>query len=162
VVILSPAFFSKEWPNKELDALVAREDGRGKVILPIWHNVSAHEILRYSPMLADKLAVSTSRGLTHVADRVLEAVRREMDERNTSNVRPIPSELVPSESEILGRYRRQMLTAASERELRRTLYEVEAHLAKYPHSPDARLLKDSFRPPCSPNKWQGCQYGSIG
>ena len=27
VVILSPAFFSKEWPNKELDSLVAREDG---------------------------------------------------------------------------------------------------------------------------------------
>jgi hypothetical protein len=35
VVILSPAFFAKEWPNKELDGLVAREDSRGKVILPI-------------------------------------------------------------------------------------------------------------------------------
>ncbi len=28
LVVLSPAFFLKEWPNKELDGLVAREDGR--------------------------------------------------------------------------------------------------------------------------------------
>jgi hypothetical protein len=34
VVILSPNFFAKEWPQKELDALVSREDGGQKVILP--------------------------------------------------------------------------------------------------------------------------------
>lgn len=58
LVVLSPAFLLKEWPNKELDGLVAREDRRGKVILPIWHNVNASDILKFSPMLADKVAVS--------------------------------------------------------------------------------------------------------
>src|SRR6266849_9319270 len=70
VVVLSPAFFSKEWPNKELDGLVAREDGSEKIVLPIWHNVSAGDVLKFSPMLADKVAVSTSRGMLHVATRV--------------------------------------------------------------------------------------------
>jgi hypothetical protein len=63
IVVLSPAFFMKEWPNKELDGLVARDDGKEKVILPVWHQVSAAEIRRFSPILADRLAVSTSQGV---------------------------------------------------------------------------------------------------
>src|ERR1700679_1154193 len=40
IVVLSPAFFSKEWPKYELDGLVAREMSDAmKVILPVWHNV---------------------------------------------------------------------------------------------------------------------------
>ncbi|MBB4635837.1 toll/interleukin-1 receptor domain-containing protein [Longimicrobium terrae] len=35
VVILSRHFFSKEWPQRELDGLVSREIGEGKVILPV-------------------------------------------------------------------------------------------------------------------------------
>src|SRR5262245_48483624 len=76
VVILSPAFFSKEWPQKELDGLVARESGRDKVILPLWHHVGVAEIVQYSPMLADKLAASTSRGVDYLADQVYKAVRQ--------------------------------------------------------------------------------------
>ncbi|MNC65913.1 hypothetical protein D3C75_1162530 [compost metagenome] len=32
----------------------------GKVILPIWHKVTKSEVLKYSPTLADKLALNTS------------------------------------------------------------------------------------------------------
>ena len=53
LVILSPSFLSKEWPQKELDGLVARENDSTKVILPIWHKVSRDEIVKYSPILAD-------------------------------------------------------------------------------------------------------------
>lgn len=74
VVILSPNFFLKEWTNKELDGLVAREDGTDKVILPIWHNINKSEIIKYSPTLADKVAVSTSKGLKHVANQIISAV----------------------------------------------------------------------------------------
>jgi hypothetical protein len=58
VVIPSTAFFSKEWPRKELDALVARDDGNAKVILPIWHRLSAEDVRRKSPLLADKVAIA--------------------------------------------------------------------------------------------------------
>ncbi|TEU12597.1 MAG: toll/interleukin-1 receptor domain-containing protein, partial [Anaerolineales bacterium] len=40
VVILSPNFFTKEWSQKELDGLAAREVSGEKVILPVWHNVT--------------------------------------------------------------------------------------------------------------------------
>lgn len=74
LVILSPHFLSKEWPQKELDGLVAREDGNQKVILPVWHNVCRADIVSYSAPLADKLAAPTSKGLTYVVDAVVRAV----------------------------------------------------------------------------------------
>ncbi len=136
VVILSPAFFAKEWPNKELDGLVACEDGRGKVILPIWHKITATDIGRFSPILADKLAISTSRGLALVADSIVRAVKYSEDQVN-----PIQSNAANHERELLARLRTQMLIASSSWELRRILYELDEHLAKYPQSPEARLLK---------------------
>jgi len=70
VVVLSPKFFTKEWPQIELDGLVAREvDGR-KVILPVWHEIDAKGIRSYSPTLADRVAVSSSRGVAAVADAI--------------------------------------------------------------------------------------------
>ncbi|MDQ3831726.1 MAG: hypothetical protein M3361_21010, partial [Candidatus Tectomicrobia bacterium] len=139
VVILSPAFFTKEWPNKELDGLVTREDGRGKVILPIWHKVTAIDIGRFSPILADKLAISTNRGLAVVANSILHAVNNSEDQAN-----PIQLHAFNRERELLARLRTQMLTAVSSWELRQTVYELDEHLAKYPHSPEARLLKDQM------------------
>ena len=40
IVVLSPSFFSKQWPQYELDGLAQREmRGNDRVILPIWHDV---------------------------------------------------------------------------------------------------------------------------
>ena len=60
VVVLSTSFFAKNWPQYELDGLVAREMQGSKVILPIWHKVSKDEVLSYSPTLADKVALNSS------------------------------------------------------------------------------------------------------
>src|SRR5262245_14469770 len=41
VVVLSNAFFDKQWTQYELDGFVEREmKGRDKVILPIWHGIT--------------------------------------------------------------------------------------------------------------------------
>lgn len=140
VVVLSPAFFGKEWPNKELDGLVAREDGGGKFVLPIWHNINASDVLKYSPLVAAKVAVSTSRGIPHVAASVYSAVRHAENESTDSNAK-----LAAVESKWLERVRRDMLTAESSRELRRSSYELEGHLARYPHSVEARELQDQLK-----------------
>jgi hypothetical protein len=76
VVVLSGYFFAKNWPRKELDGLFAKEAGGAKVILPVWHELGHAEIRRYSPLLADRLAVSTKDGLDSVAEEILRAVRR--------------------------------------------------------------------------------------
>jgi hypothetical protein len=138
VVVLSPAFLQKEWPNKELDGLFARESGGEKVVLPIWHNVSASDIAKLSPLLADRLAVSTSTGLKHVADQVIRAVRA------SAGAEPRYLASCESEEQTLRRIREKMLVARSSRDLRGALYELEAYLARYPHSPDARMLRDEL------------------
>lgn len=61
IVVLSPAFFAKNWPQYELNGLTAREMDGHKVILPIWHMVDRDDVLAYSPTLADKVALSTRR-----------------------------------------------------------------------------------------------------
>ena len=40
IVLVSPAFLAKEWPQRELDGLMARETATGrKAIVPVWHEV---------------------------------------------------------------------------------------------------------------------------
>ncbi|KQP35951.1 toll/interleukin-1 receptor domain-containing protein [Methylobacterium sp. Leaf100] len=60
VVVLSEHFFRKEWPQRELDGLVAREIQGVSRILPIWHKVSKDEVAANSPTLADKVALNSS------------------------------------------------------------------------------------------------------
>jgi hypothetical protein len=59
IVILSAAFFAKNWPQYELNGLTAREMKGRKIILPVWHKITKDDILKFSPTLADKVAVTT-------------------------------------------------------------------------------------------------------
>ncbi len=77
VVILSPHFFAKKWPQRELNGLVAQEEHRDKVILPVWHGVTHEDVVRFSPSLADKIAVSTDQGVPAVVDKILRVIRPE-------------------------------------------------------------------------------------
>ena len=89
IVVLSPSFFEKSWPQWELDGLVAREVKAGKkLILPVWHKVDHDAVLQYSPPLADKVGVSTSLGIQHVAERVFQAF-------NDSTGGPSPASSTP-------------------------------------------------------------------
>lgn len=74
IIVISPNFLEKKWPKKELDGLVAREVD-GKLILPVWHNITADEIGHFSPILADRLAVSSKEGLDQVVDALLRAIK---------------------------------------------------------------------------------------
>ncbi len=74
VVVLSHAFFKKDWPQRELDGLAALEVGGRNVILPIWHEITKDEVAQYSPTLADRKAVSSSAGLDRVIEEIMKAV----------------------------------------------------------------------------------------
>jgi hypothetical protein len=77
VIILSPDFFRKEWPQTELDGLAAKERQAGeKVILPIWHRVTKDEVLNYSPTLAEVLALNTAvMTVAQIADEITNVVK---------------------------------------------------------------------------------------
>lgn len=76
IVVLSPSFFEKNWPQYELDGLVAKEMTGGKVILPLWHKVSKNEVLTYSPPLADKVALNTAMyTIDELAERLAKVIK---------------------------------------------------------------------------------------
>jgi hypothetical protein len=75
IVILSPSFFERHWPQQELDGLAARENHGVKVILPVWHKVGHGEVLAYSPMLADRIAVQSKTGLDKVVGDLMRAMQ---------------------------------------------------------------------------------------
>jgi hypothetical protein len=75
--VLSPSFFAKQWPQRELAGLAAREiDAGSKVILPVWHEVDRHYIAQRSPNLADRLGALTSARIEDVADKISLAMER--------------------------------------------------------------------------------------
>src|SRR5688572_30720945 len=77
VVIISPFFIQKRWPERELRGLVAREvEEEQKVILPIWLGVTKQEVITFSPPLADSIAIRTE-GMTaeEVAMSLLKTIR---------------------------------------------------------------------------------------
>jgi hypothetical protein len=74
IVVISPNFLKKEWPQRELDGLAAREVNGAKVILPVWHKINADGVRSYSPTLADRRAVSSSVGIDEVTKQLLRAM----------------------------------------------------------------------------------------
>jgi len=75
IVILSPSFCRKEWPKRELEGLLALEREGRKVILPLWHGVSHEDVARFSPILADRVALTSSLPLERIVDEILDVVR---------------------------------------------------------------------------------------
>lgn len=71
VLILSPDFFAKRWTQREYRGLVTRQllEGRS-LLIPVWFNVDAQAIARYSPPLADIAALDFRMGLDAVAGRI--------------------------------------------------------------------------------------------
>ncbi len=78
IVILSPHFFGKAWPEWELDGLVQRHlTGSQSVLIPIWHRVGRDEVAAHSPSLADVVAIPSSLGVDAVVRRLLRIIQPE-------------------------------------------------------------------------------------
>lgn len=78
VIVLSPSFFGKAWPEWELNGLVQRHlTASQNVLLPIWHRIDREAVAAYSPSLADIVAARSDAGLTDVVDRLLRVIQPE-------------------------------------------------------------------------------------
>lgn len=74
VVVLSHAFFGKQWPQKELDGLFSLETATRKVILPIWKGIDLEGVTGYSPVLAGRLAIDAARGVPEVVSEIKRSI----------------------------------------------------------------------------------------
>jgi hypothetical protein len=64
IVVLSPAFFAKQWTQWELNGLVCRHLANDRdIIIPVWLGVDADFVARHSPPLADIVAFRAEHGV---------------------------------------------------------------------------------------------------
>ena len=81
IVVLSHNFFKKNWPEKELNGLFAREVKGKKIIIPLWHGIGKDEVCKYSPMLADRIAIRTSEGIDYIINKILAEINIHRDRK---------------------------------------------------------------------------------
>lgn len=62
IAVISPDYIAegKYWTKAELDGLFQLESVNGKMLLPIWHNITKQQVMDYSPIVASKLAMTTA------------------------------------------------------------------------------------------------------
>lgn len=78
IVVLSDNFFAKDWPQQELDGLVAIHPSGNERILPIWHKVTRDEVVRFSPVLADVVALKTSeKSIKEIASELMSVLNEQ-------------------------------------------------------------------------------------
>jgi TIR domain-containing protein len=75
IVVFSPDFLRKKWPQEELAGLFARESSEHKIILPVWHNVEREEILAQYPSFADRYASKSINGVDRVVSDIMKAIQ---------------------------------------------------------------------------------------
>jgi hypothetical protein len=75
LVLMSKSFFQKDWPQKELNALFSLENNERR-ILPLLHGLEANDIKKLAPLLADKLAMSTARGIPAITAEIKRVLGR--------------------------------------------------------------------------------------
>ena len=76
VVILSPLYLRKRWTMLELQALMAREHMSIKRIFPIWHGVGYEEVLEYLPIMADRYAIPSEKGVEFIVNSLAIAMNK--------------------------------------------------------------------------------------
>ena len=76
IVILSKQFLEMRWTQIELNDLATREMNGMKVLLPVWDKVGFRDVYDYSPVLADRVAVSTEKGLEYVVQRLRDITKQ--------------------------------------------------------------------------------------
>lgn len=62
IVVLSSNYIAPEkyWTKAELDGLFQLESVNGKMLLPIWHKLTKQQVMNYSPIIANKKAMTTA------------------------------------------------------------------------------------------------------
>jgi hypothetical protein len=76
ILILTPNFLNNNgWTKVEYDSIFTRElIENQKSILPIWHNVTQKDVYKYSPVLANTVALNFSAGVDNVARDLARAI----------------------------------------------------------------------------------------
>ena len=85
IVVISKHFIAKGWTQYELDGLFEKEMSEGKVILPIWHEITKKEVQAFSPTIAGRKAMTTaSMTPADIADELVSLLMEEKEQLNNT------------------------------------------------------------------------------
>lgn len=79
IIIITPHYLKKNWTRKELYSFWSREQQNQKVILPVFHGVTLAEVKEFDPVLADRWALSTEKGIEKIVDELVEEITTTQD-----------------------------------------------------------------------------------
>lgn len=102
LVILSPDFFGKYHTEKELSALTQRETDEGKVILPVWYDLTVDDVREQSPALADRIAAKWDEGFPSVMVKILRVVAPDILEQIEAQISSTRLRRIKSGSQLGG------------------------------------------------------------
>ena len=75
VVVLSNSFFSKGWPQYELDGMIMKSVSGEQQVLPVLHDLTREQLRSHSPSLADSISRSTSEwSVGQIAQEMIEVI----------------------------------------------------------------------------------------
>jgi len=76
ILLLTPNFLNNSgWTKREYDSIFTREIvEQRRLILPVWDQVTAQDVYRYSPILADRVAAQWFDGVEEVGRKLLVAI----------------------------------------------------------------------------------------
>lgn len=114
IVVLSKHFFTKKWPQAELDGLFSLETVERKVVLPIWKDVTEVDVKAFSPILASKLAAMASHGVPAVVDEIKRAVDTTRTVEKFSAIENALSRFRSLDQRVSGSKRAQQLGSSEE------------------------------------------------
>ena len=75
IVVLSRAYFSKEWTMKELGYLLSRDSDGIHRIFPIMHQIDLDTVRENAPLLADTVACDSSEHIDDVVQSLIDAIQ---------------------------------------------------------------------------------------
>ena len=75
-MIVSKQFLEMRWTQVDLNNLASREVEGMKVMLPVWHKVGFRDVYDHSPVLADRVAISTEKGLEYAVKRLWDVAKQ--------------------------------------------------------------------------------------
>jgi TIR domain len=143
IVVLSLAFFSKQWPANELAGLFALEKKERKTVLPIWHNVTHEQVLEFNPILADRFAVPSTKPLDEIVFAIEAATWGDQKAKELAN--PNQEKALELKNQILDRQITKQLSNSFEGGLSVSVAIPRLSLASL--NPNRASLRCSFPRP---------------
>jgi hypothetical protein len=101
VVILSHHYFRSKWALEELNAILAREGVGSKVVLPILLNIGADEVRRQHPIIAERIALKVSEGLSIIVQKLEQIAGPPKPSVSTVNLQGIWAGTGPNEGNMV-------------------------------------------------------------